>query len=301
MNPKVSVIVPVYNTEKYLEKCLDSLVNQTLTDIEIICVNDGSTDGSLAILNKFAADDFRIKVINQNNKGQSAARNAGLSAAKGEYIGFLDSDDFADNSMFEKLYYSAKKNDSDLIMCAVNLYNDKTSQVSSDDPYFGLKIFEQQTNSDMFFDNVFSYEQCKDFLFRICVVPWNKLIKANFLKENNIKFVEGLSFEDNIFCLELLLKAKRISLFKDALPFYRISTQHSLTYGVNDEVKLDVFKIFDYMQSVLEQNNAYTAFKDYFLLHKKNTLLYWYKKINNEKVKDLYKKRLKNLYSDIIL
>lgn len=301
MNPNVSVIVPVYNTEKYLEKCLDSLVNQALTDIEIICVNDGSTDGSLAILNKFAADDFRIKVINQNNKGQSAARNAGLSAAKGEYIGFLDSDDFADNSMFEKLYYSAKKNDSDLIMCAVNLYNDKTSQVSSDDPYFGLKIFEQQTNSDMFFDNVFSYEQCKDFLFRICVVPWNKLIKSNFLKENNIKFVEGLSFEDNIFCLELLLKAKRISLFKDALPFYRISTQHSLTYGVNDEVKLDVFKIFDYMQSVLEQNNAYTAFKDYFLLHKKNTLLYWYKKINNEKVKDLYKKRLKNLYSDIIL
>ena len=301
MNPKVSVIVPVYNTEKYLEKCLDSLVNQTLTDIEIICVNDGSTDGSLAILNKFAADDFRIKVINQNNKGQSAARNAGLSAAKGEYIGFLDSDDFADNSMFEKLYYSAKKNDSDLIMCAVNLYNDKTSQVSSDDPYFGLKIFEQQTNSDMFFDNVFSYEQCKDFLFRICVVPWTKLIKSNFLKENNIKFVEGLSFEDNIFCLELLLKAKRISLFKAALPFYRISTQHSLTYGVNDEVKLDVFKIFDYMQSVLEQNNAYTAFKDYFLIHKKNTLLYWYKKINNEKVKDLYKKRLKNLYSDIIL
>lgn len=105
---KISIIVPVYNTEKFLEKCLNSLINQTLKDIEIICINDGSTDKSLQILEKFANKDKRIQIINQTNSGLSVARNIGIKKAKGEYIGFVDSDDWVDLNFFEQLYINVK-------------------------------------------------------------------------------------------------------------------------------------------------------------------------------------------------
>lgn len=111
---KVSIIVPVYNVEKYLKRCLDSLVNQTLKDIEIICVNDGSTDGSLAILNEYVRNDDRIVVINQENSGQSVARNRGIDVAKGEYIGFVDSDDWVCEDYFERLHNSAIQNNAEI-------------------------------------------------------------------------------------------------------------------------------------------------------------------------------------------
>ena len=111
---KVSVIIPIYNTEKYLKKCLNSLIHQTLSDIEIICVNDGSTDKSIDILRNFASQDHRIKIIEQENKKQGAARNAGMKIAQGEYIGFVDSDDWVDLDYFEKLYISAIKHKADI-------------------------------------------------------------------------------------------------------------------------------------------------------------------------------------------
>ena len=115
-SPKISVIIPVYNTEKYLRQCLDSVVNQTLKDIEIICINDGSTDNSLQILNEYASSDNRIKLINLiANKGVSFARNFGIRLSKGRYIGFVDSDDWIDLSFYENLYLTTKKQDSDII------------------------------------------------------------------------------------------------------------------------------------------------------------------------------------------
>lgn len=301
MGKKVSVIVPVYNAEKYLKKCLQSLVEQTLSDIEIICINDGSTDNSLSIIEQFAKSDSRIKIITTQNRGQSHARNKGLEIANGEYTGFLDSDDYADTTMFEKLYTAAKQNDSDVVMCGVYILNEKTGAITSNDPYFGLKIFEEQKDMGVFFNGVFSYEQCRDFLFRICVVPWNKIIKTDFLKKNSIKFSEGLSFEDNIFSLELLLNAGRISLVNEPLPYYRFGSVHSLTYGINDYSKLDLFNVFNKMEVVLRDKGVFEEFGEYFFNHKKNTLLYWYKKLNDSNVKDLYKNRLLKLYSDMII
>ena len=118
--PKVSVIIPVYNVEQYLRECLDSVVNQTLKDIEIICVNDGSTDNSLVILEEYAAKDERIKIVNKENGGLSSARNCAIPLARGEYIGFVDSDDWIDLDFYEKLYNTAKKYKAE-IACA-NLY-----------------------------------------------------------------------------------------------------------------------------------------------------------------------------------
>ena len=115
-NPKVSIIIPVYNTEIYLEKCLESIIRQSLKEIEIIITNDGSSDNSLQIIRAFEEFDKRIKVINQEKQGQAAARNRGIEIAKGEYIGFVDSDDWIDFDYYEKLYLTAKKYNSDVAL-----------------------------------------------------------------------------------------------------------------------------------------------------------------------------------------
>ena len=127
---KISIIIPVYNTEKYLKKCLDSIINQTLKSLEIICIDDCSTDNSLNILKEYQLKDKRIKIIEQKeNKGQGVARNLGLNIAEGEYIGFIDSDDWVDLNFFEKLYFAAKKYNSDVALAAnVRIGNGRTKK-----------------------------------------------------------------------------------------------------------------------------------------------------------------------------
>ena len=145
----VSVIVPVYNTEGFLQKCLDSLTNQTLEDIEIICVNDGSTDNSLKILEDNAIRDDRIKIINQKNKKQGAARNAGMKIATGEYIGFVDSDDWIDLDFYEKLYNAATRHNFDIAL-GTNIrvkknVNKKRLNITEEKEYKTGKILVLQT------------------------------------------------------------------------------------------------------------------------------------------------------------
>ena len=120
--PLVSVLIPVYNVEKYLSRCLDSLINQTLTDIEIICVNDGSTDDSLKILRQYQEKDNRIVIVDKKNGGLPSARNAGLDRARGQYVGFVDSDDYVEPSMFETLYKTAKKKNSEVVICGAQIF-----------------------------------------------------------------------------------------------------------------------------------------------------------------------------------
>lgn len=289
-NVKISIIIPIYNTEQYIQQCLNSIVNQTLQDIEIICVNDGSTDNSLKIIEQYAKKDTRIKVVTQKNKGQSAARNAGLNIANGEYIGFVDSDDFIEPNMYEKLYKNAVLNNSDVAMCSIKVLEpDKT--YNTNDSYFSLKIFDKN------FDNrTFSYLDCKNFLFRICVVPWNKIYKRSFLQTNSIYFIPKLNFEDNVFTLDVLLKSKKISLIRDSLIIYRRLSNTSLTTH-EDEKKLDLFKVLKEQEKLLQKNKEFYILNNYFYRHKKNTLEYWYKKIKDEKVKQQYQKQLLNEYN----
>lgn len=125
---KVSVILPVYNTEKYLPECLDSLLNQTLKDIEIICINDGSTDNSLEILQEYQANDQRIRILNQENQGAAIARNKGIQMAEGEYLSFLDADDFFDENMLKWSYEKAQKTNSDICIYGSYLYDNLTKK-----------------------------------------------------------------------------------------------------------------------------------------------------------------------------
>ncbi len=126
--PKVSVVLPVYNVAAYLPKCLESLLNQTLKEIEIICVNDCSPDNSLEILKQYAAKDNRIKIIDQTNTGPGVARNNGIKAATGEYVGFVDPDDWAEPEMFAKMYTAAIEQNADIVECGVKIYNEKSGK-----------------------------------------------------------------------------------------------------------------------------------------------------------------------------
>ena len=160
---KVSVIVPIYNTEKYIGKCLNSLVNQTLRDIEIICVNDGSTDNSMITVRKFANNDFRIKIIEQENKKQGAARNAGMRIATGEYISFVDSDDWVDLDFYEKLYNAAKNHNFDIAL-GTNVRvkknsNKKRLNITEEKEYKNKRKSENQENIFVWIHSICRYER----------------------------------------------------------------------------------------------------------------------------------------------
>lgn len=178
-NPKVSIIVPVYNVEKYLKKCLNSLINQTLIDIEIICVNDGSTDNSEKILQQFAKQDSRVKILSQQNKGQSVARNVAIENATGDYLGFVDSDDWVDLDYFEKLYNRAKEFECDIACAGFKRCGKFINSIRKS--YKDVKIYTD-INEKVIVDKLPKHNYL-----------WNKIYKRD---KWNIKFPENKIFED---------------------------------------------------------------------------------------------------------
>lgn len=222
---KVSIIIPVYNVERYLKECLDSIVNQTLTDIEIICVNDGSTDGSLGILEKYASEDDRIKIINQENQGQGVARNNGLNLATGEFIGFVDPDDWIDESMYEKMYNSAIENDCDLVECLYNKHYDTTNVTK--------KVVLK--NIKKYYNKAFSLKSDKEYLFMgHCAIVWNKLFKRELILKHNIAFENSKINEDGIVSFSGRMYANKLFLLPLHLYFYR-QRECSARYKKSDE------------------------------------------------------------------
>lgn len=179
--PKVSVIVPIYNAEKYMEKCIDSILNQTLNDIEVILINDGSTDNSLEIAKRYEKRDKRIIVIDQNNSGPSAARNNGIKIATGKYIGFVDSDDYIENTMYEKLFEIADKNKVNVAMCNYNeifLYDNKKQVVKSN-----LKNDTVYYKEEILSEIISTFSGNKNYGFYSL---WNKVYSREWLSNSNI-------------------------------------------------------------------------------------------------------------------
>lgn len=202
----VSVIVPVYNTEGFLQKCLDSLTNQTLEDIEIICVNDGSTDNSLKILQEYATKDKRIKIINQENKKQGAARNAGMKIATGEYIGFVDSDDWIDLDFYEKLYNAATGHNFDIAL-GTNIrvkknVNKKRLNITDEKEY--------KTVQEKFDVNIQWKNPC----------PTNKIYRRELFSKHNIKWPEGVFCEDKLFTIKAVYYANGIVTVQNVNYYY---------------------------------------------------------------------------------
>ena len=253
---KISVIVPVFNVEEYLSYSLDSILNQTLRDIEIICIDDGSTDNSLNILEDYAKKDERIKIISKENEGQGIARNVGLDNACGEFIAFVDSDDFIKKDMLEKLYNKVIDNNVDLVMCKVSSYDNETHVIDDDLWYYSLKCFNG------FKKEVFNNLDTKEFTHLISVTPYNKLYKRSLIEKNNIRFPEKYIFEDEVFFYHVYLKAERISLINENLYYYRTNREGSTVSNIHDKDYSDVIHIFRLIRELLYEINYLDIYKN---------------------------------------
>ena len=213
-NPKVSVIIPVYNVEKYLRECLDSVVNQTLRDIEIICVDDGSTDSSLEILREYAEKDSRVKVYTQENINAGAARNTGLSNATGEYLSFLDSDDFFELNAIERMYECAKIRKAEIVVYQVSTFYENTGRPPFLDLRYNKKLLPEK--------EVFSYSEIEQNAFlAIKSLVWDKLIKRELVTKYDLHFQSVNVFNDIYFAYTALLSAESITILEEQLVHYR--------------------------------------------------------------------------------
>lgn len=214
--PKVSVIIPVYNTEKYLRECLDSVVNQTLKDIEIICVDDGSTDGSVVILEEYRTKDSRITVISQANGGLSSARNSGMNRAHGEYIAFVDSDDYLELNALEKASQIAIAEDLNIIQLERELFFD--SEKLAKNPPFQIKHITESTEVMSGIQHVMTSKDQGTY----CVTVWSALWRRAFLEEHHILFKEGIIHEDHLFSFQAYMAADRVMRIPDKFYHHRV-------------------------------------------------------------------------------
>jgi len=304
--PKISIIIPVYNAGEYLKQCLDSVLNQTFRDYECICINDGSTDNSLSIIQEYVNKDNRFNIIDKKNEGVSISRNIGIDRSVGEYITFIDSDDWIEKDYLIKIFYS-KNSKNDLVVCGFNVFNHK-------DNIIDLKYEEGKSNNKVFLIEYKNIENFLDFIGSYRSV-WGKLYRSDIIKKNNIYFFNNISGdEDYAFNILYIMYIENILFIADKLYVYRKQVE-SLTsndeqmrisslYAIVELIKdLNIRRIKDdYVFSFLfkalfqcigkisknvsidNKNKAFKTIKyiyEYMIYnHKKNKMLYLRLKIN---------------------
>lgn len=222
MNGTVSIILPCYNVAPYLDECLESLVGQTWKALEIICVNDGSTDHTLDVLRRWAERDARIRVIDRENGGLSEARNTGLDAVNGEYVGFVDPDDYVNTSMYARLVETARRNKAQVTACGYVSFSDGDGKVLEEWSHSPLGGVEENASVSVFREDA--------VWKRMDVVAWNKLYKREFLEGLGFRFEPSFrGGEDDVFWLMTLPHASRLAVIPDQLYFYRRKRAGSLS------------------------------------------------------------------------
>ena len=233
-NLKISIIVPIYNTSKYLKKCIDSLINQTYENIEIILLNDGSTDDSAKIIKEYK--DKRIKYIEKDNEGIGKTRNLGIKKATGDYLMFIDSDDYIDLTCCEKFIKCANKTSADLIVSDFyKEYENENSRLE----LIKIKDFD-----------VSSLKDNPDLLLIINPGPCNKIYKKSLIDNNNIIYNEDYKYEDSPFVIESINKANKIAKLNEVLSYYCIHGNSETT--VRDKRVFDILKIIDIIRNKLK-------------------------------------------------
>ena len=271
---KVSIIIPVYNNKEFLTKCLDSVMNQTLKDIEIIIVNDGSTDGSLFILKNYADVYSNIVLLNQDNKGQAIAINRALDIATGKYIAFVDADDYIEPEMIETLYESAETDNLDLVICNWNRVDQNGNILS----YYNHSNFESKVLD--------KYEVIREFFLNkeglVEGYSWNKLIKRSLFSEFNIRY-PNIKYEDIPAIFRVLTKINHCKYVNKCLYHY---VQHNtqLTQTKNKENIKGYIQAIQMIGNILVEENLILEFNDEYFLYKSNRYLAEYyesKKIIN--------------------
>ena len=219
---KVSVIIPVFNVEKYLHQCIDSILNQTLKDIEIICVDDGSTDNSLSILKEYEQTDIRLKVIEQQNQGAGIARNKGMKIAKGKYLSILDADDFFEADMLEKAYNQCEQYNADFCVYRSDQFDNVSKK------YIAIPwTIKQRYLPDK---EVFSAEDISQYIFQIFNGwSWDKMYRRDFVEKNKLEFQGLRTTNDAFFVFMTNVQAKKITILDEVLAHHRVNTKTSLS------------------------------------------------------------------------
>lgn len=224
MSVSVSIIVPCYNVAAYLDQCMESLAGQSMEDIEIICVNDGSSDRTAEILREWRDRDGRVRVIDRKNSGVSAARNSGMEEAAGKYIGFVDPDDVVERNMFRRLFDAAVEKDADVAVCGYHEFCDRGGMDMPESGWSPSAGFFPEEKAERFRRGT-PWSRCAGTV-------WNKLIRRKLLEENGVRFVPGLrQGEDLYFCLMLLTVAPRLLILPDRLYHYRRERPGSASCG----------------------------------------------------------------------
>ncbi len=272
MTPKISIVMPCYNVEKYVEQSIQSALDQTLSDFELICVNDGSTDGTLAVLQRMAAADARIKIIDKPNEGYGVSMNKGFDAARGQFIGILESDDFIDANMLEDHYNAAIENDAQVVKS--NFY------------YYWSKPEERNV-----FSGLMTEDECghvfapleQEHLFHVKPTIWSAIYRADFIRENNIRFNEtpGASYQDASFNFQVWANAERVFLLHAAYLHYRQDNEAS---SVNSPGKVycvcdEYAKIEEVIAALPDQNKA-AALRDIMVKMKFDSYMWNYDRLS---------------------
>ena len=254
---KLSIIIPCYNAERCLKQCLNSVFSQTIDNYEVICVNDGSTDNTLRILEEYQQLHTNMRVFSQENAGLSCARNSGLEIACGEYIGFVDSDDFIEKNMFEKMLNRALETDSDVVISNPRIYEDNTGKTW---PFRNMLDFFHLYQIGGF------CPKDNPLVFSL-IGPWDKIYKHSLLKEQKIKFIPHRIYEDMPWTFEVLCYAKKVSVVKECLYFYRKNAGGSITdkESTSDNFSFHFLKNAIFVKKLLKKNNLYESVSSVFL------------------------------------
>lgn len=264
--PKVSIIIPTYNVENYLRECMESVVNQSLHDIEIICINDGSTDGSLKILQEYAQKDDRIVLVDKKNEGYGVGMNTGISLATGEYIGIVEPDDFVPTTMYEELYDAAKQNDLDFVKADFYRFtkNEETNELNL--------VYNQLDSSGENYNQVICPFE-KPYVTKFIMNTWSGIYRRQFLEDNHIQhnITPGAAFQDNGFFWQTFIYAKRCMFLNK--PFY-MNRRDNPNSSVKNKNKVYCMNIeYDYIRDILmrkgneklwERFKYYYNYKRYF-------------------------------------
>lgn len=250
----VSVVVPVYNTEKYLRRCMDALVSQTigLSELEIIAVNDGSTDGSLSILKEYR-DRYPevVKVFDKTNGGQASARNMGIREAHGDYIGFADSDDYIDKTMFEKMVKLAKQTDADIVECHYHSMLEDGADEKGDPIYKEIGTR----------GHIRACDDPKEMFLDPQVSPWNKLYRREVLTDNKVLFPEGMIYEDTAFYIKSIPYIKKQAYLDEKLVYYSVRQNSTMTANSGRRVG-DIIRVFEDILDFYHKKGIYGRYKD---------------------------------------
>lgn len=237
--PKVSVIVPIYNVEKYLEKCINSLLSQTLEDIQIILVNDGSKDNSGNIAKEYEKNNKdRVIYVEKANGGLSDARNYGLKYATGDFVAFLDSDDYIEKNAYEEMYNKAIEENADYVECD----------------------FIWEFPNKIRVDKQYPYKNKKEMLSFVRVVAWNKLIKRQLITDNNLEFPKGLRYEDVEFTYKLIPFINKFAYIDK--PFIHYVQREGSIANVQNERTAEIFTVLDNVIEFYKKNNIYEEYRD---------------------------------------